>query len=103
METKVCKECGRELPIEQFSKVRNGIRISTCKECVTAIRKENKQKKLEAIEQQRKAYYAEFDGKEPVEVLKLMGRAKNWLEAKGYEVTLRATYTIKKEIKFNEL
>lgn len=103
METKVCRECGRELPIERFQKVRGGIRIGTCKECMSLIRKENKQKKLDAIEQQRKAYYAEFDGKEPVEILKLMGRAKNWLEARGYEVTLRAIYTIKKEVKFNEL
>lgn len=103
MEIKVCKECERELPIAQFSKIRNGVRISICKECVSAIRKENKQKKLDAIEQQRKAYYAEFEGKEPVEILKLMGRAKDWLEARGYEVTLKATYTIRKEVKFNEL
>lgn len=103
MSTKVCKECGRELPIEQFSKVRNGVHISTCKECMSLIRKENKQKKLDAIEQQRRAYYAEFDGKEPVEILKLMGRAKDWLQSRGYEVNLKATYTIRKEVKFNEL
>lgn len=103
METKVCKECERELPLSQYSRVRGNVQLGICKECISAIRKENKQKKLDAMEQQRKAYYAEFDGKEPVEILKLMGRAKNWLEAKGYEVTLRATYTIRKEVKFNEL
>lgn len=103
METKVCKECERKLPIEQFQRVRGGIRVGVCKECTSLIRKENKRKKLDAIEQQRKAYFAEFEGKEPVEILKLMGRAKDWLEARGYEVTLRATYTIRKEVKFNEL
>lgn len=35
--TKVCKHCGRELPIEQFSLNRNG-RIGVCKECMTAKR-----------------------------------------------------------------
>lgn len=103
METKVCKECERELPLEQFQKVRGGIHIGICKHCMSLIRKENKQKKLDAIEQQRQAYYAEFEGKEPVEILKLMGRAKDWLEHQGYEVSLRATYTIRKEVKFNEL
>lgn len=30
--TKVCKKCGRELPISEFSRNRHGI-ISVCKEC----------------------------------------------------------------------
>lgn len=103
METKVCKECERELPLTQFSRIRGNVQLSICKECISDIRKENRRKKLEVIEQQRQAYYKEFEGKEPVEVLKLMGRAKDWLVERGYEVTLRATYTVKKEIKFNEL
>ena len=37
--TKVCKHCGRELPIEDFSRNRNG-RIGICKECMTRKRLE---------------------------------------------------------------
>jgi len=32
METKTCKVCGRELPIERFSRNRQGV-LSLCKEC----------------------------------------------------------------------
>ena len=42
----------------------------------------------------------EFDGKQPVEVLQLMKRAKMWLEAKGYSITLKGTYTQVREVKF---
>ena len=42
----------------------------------------------------------EFDGKHPVEVLQLMKRAKMWLEAKGYSITLKGTYTKVMEVKF---
>lgn len=37
--TKVCKKCGRELPLEQFGKNKNGY-INTCKECRSKIQKE---------------------------------------------------------------
>ena len=37
--TKVCKVCGRELPLEQFGKNKNGY-INTCKECRSKIQKE---------------------------------------------------------------
>ncbi len=36
----------------------------------------------------------------PVEVLQLMKRAKMWLEAKGYSITLKGTYTKVMEVKF---
>lgn len=34
METKICKKCGRELPIEKFKKTRWGSYASTCNDCV---------------------------------------------------------------------
>ena len=42
----------------------------------------------------------DFDGKQPVEVIQLMSRANRWLEAQGYNITLKGTYTQVKEVKF---
>lgn len=42
----------------------------------------------------------DFDGKQPVEVIQLMSRAKRWLETRGYSITLKGTYTQVKEVKF---
>lgn len=47
-----------------------------------------------------KTLHFEFDGKQPVEVLQLMMRAKMWLKAKGYNITLKGTYTQVREVKF---
>ena len=33
METKVCKDCGRELPITSFKLSRYGVRVAVCTEC----------------------------------------------------------------------
>lgn len=101
METKACKECGRDLPIDSFRKIRGGYSVNICKECETLIRQEKKAIKLEEMERLKNAYIAEFEGKEPCEVLQLMGRAKRWLESKGYEIVLRGSLMIKKEVKFD--
>jgi ribosome-binding protein aMBF1 (putative translation factor) len=45
METKICKDCGRELPIKMFKKTRYGDRVSVCTECATKKMRENKEKK----------------------------------------------------------
>ena len=45
METKVCRDCGRELPIERFKRNRYGDRVSVCIDCDTRKRRENKEKK----------------------------------------------------------
>ena len=46
METKVCKKCGREMPIEKFSKGRDKDGLQpNCKECVSAYMKEYAEKK----------------------------------------------------------
>ena len=42
----------------------------------------------------------DFDGKEPREVIDLMSRAKRWLEARGYNIILKGSYTQVREIKF---
>lgn len=100
METKVCEFCERELPVDSYRRIRGGHFVKTCKECESLKRNEVKEQKRIEIERQRSAYIAEFEGKEPVDVLHLMGRAKKWLESRGYEIVLRGSLTIRKEIKF---
>lgn len=45
METKVCRDCGRELPIERFKRNKFGQPVSVCIDCDTRKRRENKAKK----------------------------------------------------------
>lgn len=101
METKKCKECGRELPITEFRKTRWGHYTEVCKECSRAKYAETRSKiKLGGVSGKVPYSDPEFDGKHPVEVLQLMKRAKMWLEAQGYSITLKGTYTQVREIKF---
>ena len=44
--TKICRDCGRELPIERFKRNKFGQPVSVCLDCDTRKRRENKQKKL---------------------------------------------------------
>jgi hypothetical protein len=94
METKVCKYCGRELPVEDF--YRNGFGVtSCCKECHTRKVQEGKQKKKEIQEQvdasanARHLRISEFTPRELMEELK----------RRGYEFTMRyvETHIIKSE------
>ena len=50
---KICRCCGRELPLNHFKKTRYGGYVSVCTECSTKKMRENKQKRIE--EQKRKA------------------------------------------------
>lgn len=45
METKICKECGRELPVEMFKLSRWGERVGVCTECAVKKARANKVKK----------------------------------------------------------
>ena len=45
METKICRDCGRELPIDKFKNNRYGVKVSVCTECATRKLRENKEKK----------------------------------------------------------
>lgn len=54
MESKICKDCGRELPISYFKKTRYGERVSVCTECATMKMRENKEKKRIAEEISKK-------------------------------------------------
>lgn len=101
METKKCKECGRELPVTEFRMSRWGHYSEVCKKCSREKYAQTRYKNRIGGGKQNAAYSdPEFDGKQPVEVLQLMKRAKMWLEAKGYTITLKGTYTQVREVKF---
>ena len=102
METKVCKECERELPETSFMMNRWGKRNDICNECRNAKRKETISSKT-MVSVSTPYNDVMFDDMQPVDVIKIMTRAKRWLESRGYEITLRGSYTIRKEVKFNEL
>lgn len=89
METKVCKECGRELPIEMFKTTRFGTKAHVCTPCAIAkmqrTRKEIAKQKEEMKEAaktkvcERQELLATFT---PRELMKELAR-------RGYKGTLR--------------
>lgn len=58
-ETKECKKCGRELPIEEFYKSKNckDERMNVCKECFIRHKKQYYQDNREDIAEKQKQYY----------------------------------------------
>lgn len=92
---KICNDCGRELPDEAFQITRNGVsRFNVCKACRAAkaakTRQDNAQKWGGG--EQHPFSDADFDDKTPGEVIRMMSRAKKWLESRGYSITLRGEY-----------
>lgn len=101
METKICKTCGRELPVTSFRLSKGGTKVATCNECINEKRAESRYKHTQIGGGKTTPFSdPDFDGKQPVEVIQLMSRAKRWLEARGYSITLKGTYTQVREIKF---
>lgn len=101
METKKCKACGRELPVTEFMITRWGKYSDVCKGCIKDKKKDTHSREVIIVGKQNAAYSdPDFDGKQPVEVLQQMKRAKMWLEARGYNITLKGTYTQVREVKF---
>lgn len=96
METRTCKVCGRELPQADFPIGKGGVRIGTCKECrAAALRQTIAAKRAQATGGEGKtAPFSDpdFDGKEPGEVMRMMGRAKKWLESRGFVIQLSGEY-----------
>lgn len=97
---KKCKVCGKELPLYRFRLSRSGNHINTCNQCVLDTRMATKQERIEKQHKADAMYDAMFVGMQPCEVLQIMGRAKKWLEARGYEIVLRGLLTVTKEVKF---
>lgn len=84
METKVCKECGKELPIENFRKGRaNGTEftMSICKDCWRKRQKDGKDKakekmqiqQIDLVEDAKRKRLSEFTPRELMLELKRRG------------------------------
>lgn len=94
METKVCKYCGRELPVEDFYK--NGFGVtSCCKECHV--------KRMQAGKEQKKKLLAAADAETNARNLRLQDftprELMTELKRRGYEFTMKyvETHVIKSE------
>lgn len=97
---KKCKVCGEILPLESFRLSKSGSHINTCNQCIADARRSTKEERIMAQRKQQAMHDAMFDGKAPCEVLQIMGRAKEWLEARGYEIVLRGFIQKREEVKF---
>ncbi|MBD5367217.1 MAG: hypothetical protein HDR82_09530 [Bacteroides sp.] len=95
MDTKICKECGEQRPINNFKLSRFGKRVDVCNSCVSAKRRENKANKRLEMGGGKLPPFSDpdFDGKDPGEVVRLMGRAQRWLQSRGYTIRLDGEYT----------
>lgn len=93
METKVCKKCGRELPIDSFyeNKSLKGGHDNCCKECKNAYSKEwqkknREKKKLQAKENERIEFEKKYKIYTNRELAKFTPRELMLeLKARGYE------------------
>lgn len=89
METRTCINCGRELPVTSFRLSKGGARVATCNECINEKRAETRYNHSQ-IGGGKTAPFSDpdFDGKDPGEVIRMMGRAKKWLESRGFIIHL---------------
>lgn len=105
METKICKVCGRELPEADFRITKGGARCSTCNECVNEKRAQTRYEHTQMGRgggKQPPFSDPDFDGKDMGEVVRMMTRAKKWLESRGCRITLYGDYieTRTRKLKF---
>lgn len=93
METKLCKHCGKELPVSDFytnSKAKDGL-ATYCKECSNALsveyaRKRRERKKAEAKENERIEFEKKYKVYTNRELAKFNPRELMLeLKARGYE------------------
>lgn len=96
METKVCKKCGRELPLENFyvNKSLKGGHDNTCKECKNTYAKEwqkqnREKKKAQKIENERVEFEKKYKIYTNKDLAKFTPRELILeLKARGYVGTL---------------
>lgn len=88
------------MSLADYRMTRWGSYADTCNECIENKRAETRYSHAQTGGAKISFSDPEFDGKRPVEVIQLMSRAKRWLEAQGYSITLKGTYTQVKDIKF---
>ena len=97
-ETKVCKKCGRELPITKFalSKTSNDGHVGKCRDCVNAYQRENyarkKGKTLARANPNPVLLNPKFSDKTPRELQQDMREIKEELIARGFNCEITLTY-----------
>ena len=93
METKICKVCGRELPWTEFRLTKGDVRAATCNACINEKRAQTRYERAQMGGGKQQPFSdTDLDNKEPREVLQLMGRAKKWLESRGFVIQLSGEY-----------
>lgn len=103
METKVCKSCERELPVSQFKLTRSGNPQSVCRECCADKLRETRAAHSRGGGGNLPPFSdPSFDNMSIGEVVRLMGRAKKWLESRNCHITLYGDFveTKTKKLKF---
>lgn len=97
-ETKVCKKCGRELPITEFAlnKTLKDGRVGQCKDCVNAYQRERyalkKGKTMAHANPISALLNPKFSGKTPRELQQDMRELKEELIARGFNCEIKLTY-----------
>lgn len=81
-ETKRCADCGKELPLSQFSRNKVGI-LSMCKKCQGERHKKAINRKRQLKNGGGEYKDPDFDGKSPREVQDILARAAKWLNNYG--------------------
>ena len=97
-ETKVCKKCGRELPITEFALNKNlkDGHVGKCRDCVNAYQRENyarkKGKTLAHANPNPALLNPKFSDKTPRELQQDMRELKEELIARGFNCEITLTY-----------
>ncbi len=103
METKTCKACNRELPLTEFKTTRWGCNAAVCNECVAEKRAQTRYNNAQTGGSGSTPFSdPDFDGKDMGEVVRMMTRAKKWLESRGCRITLYGDFieTKTRKLKF---
>lgn len=97
-ETKVCKKCGRELPITEFALNKNlkDGHVGKCRDCVNAYQRENyarkKGKTMAHANPNPVLLNPKFSDKTPRELQQDMRELKEELIARGFNCEVKLTY-----------
>ena len=97
-ETKVCKKCGRELPITKFSlsKTSKDGHVGQCKDCYNAYQRENYARKKGKTMAHANPISAllnpKFSDKTPRELQQELRELKQELIARGFNCEIKLTY-----------
>ena len=98
VKTKVCKKCGRELPITEFALNKNlkDGHVGRCKDCINAYQRQRyarkKGKTLERTNPKPVLLNPKFSGKTPRELQHDMRELKEELIARGFNCEVKLTY-----------